>query len=507
MNLPLQPNLSPVQEILWHDPKIYQQRYQKSVVALAAVREVINTQAKFATYQPEFETLCQTIQQIDPQYFTTVWSDPAAQHWLRVSYELVKAISTGQGGSEFLQAYSAGMGFTDFAQLLPVHLAELKRFIFAMFYLAGNAWTPPSPYVTCLPMVISGTPVYLDTMGDPKPKITISALSSSAFTCVIEGVEHLVALPLDPTPNSEPPNPNTVTLQTCPVVEHQGYRLPLQPYVFQIPGLGYGEPVLAQSLEFQNQYLALVEQSLALIHQFQPSTYQQITEFVKVLALKPLTAGTYSNISDADLPGAFICSIYNQPLELADTFIHEFHHNRLFFLEDQAPILADLAEPQVENYYSPWRDDLRPLRGLLHATYVYTPVWHYWYALYQNQNSPEAPFSDSYRYITSQVVKIGLQLQIGVAQLRAWAKFTEFGQPLFEQLSQDIQDIQTQLQQAGIEPAQTPALVCRPEGMLVLDISKWSGLALSVQAAITEHVQQFDLHNQVDLDTLNLSHP
>jgi hypothetical protein len=126
MNDLLDSNLTKT-HLLWDDCKIYQQRYQKSVVALTAVQTVINDHPQFAPCRAEFTEVFQAIQQIDSAHFTTVWSDPAAQHWLRVTYELIKAILANQPGSVFLQTYCREFGFTELESALQPHLRELNR--------------------------------------------------------------------------------------------------------------------------------------------------------------------------------------------------------------------------------------------------------------------------------------------------------------------------------------------------------------------------------------------
>ena len=60
-------------------------------------------------------------------------------------------------------------------------------------------------------------------------------------------------------------------------------------------------------------------------------------------------------------------------LDLADDLLHEAAHHRLHALEDRAPLFAP-ARPEDEEvrYFSPWRRELRPLRGIYHAAYTFS---------------------------------------------------------------------------------------------------------------------------------------
>ena len=90
----------------------------------------------------------------------------------------------------------------------------------------------------------------------------------------------------------------------------------------------------------------------------------------------------FVNVSASELPGAFVCTVPADLYVLAGSFIHEFHHNTLFGIEERGPFF-DMSEEDVvegENHYSPWVETLRPLHGILHAVYVFLPVFRYWSA-------------------------------------------------------------------------------------------------------------------------------
>ena len=56
-------------------------------------------------------------------------------------------------------------------------------------------------------------------------------------------------------------------------------------------------------------------------------------------------------------------------VDLADDLLHETAHHRLHSLEELAPLKRKGADA---HYYSPWRRQVRPLHGILHATYTFT---------------------------------------------------------------------------------------------------------------------------------------
>jgi HEXXH motif-containing protein len=60
---------------------------------------------------------------------------------------------------------------------------------------------------------------------------------------------------------------------------------------------------------------------------------------------------------------------------VAVTLAHELQHTKLVALMDLFPLLR--PDP-AERFYAPWRDDPRPLAGLLHGTYAHLGVAGFW---------------------------------------------------------------------------------------------------------------------------------
>lgn len=79
--------------------------------------------------------------------------------------------------------------------------------------------------------------------------------------------------------------------------------------------------------------------------------------------------------------GAIALSAPSEPLSLAETLIHEFHHLLLGAIEDIEPLIFGNDR---EVYYSPWRGDPRPLPGILQGSYAFLGVTAFWRTEYRN---------------------------------------------------------------------------------------------------------------------------
>jgi HEXXH motif-containing protein len=94
-----------------------------------------------------------------------------------------------------------------------------------------------------------------------------------------------------------------------------------------------------------------------------------------VAVIVPLVQQSY--LDSAASPAAFgaiATSVPPSPVSLAEVLIHEFQHVKLGGLIDVVP----LVEPCEERGYAPWREDPRPVGGLLQGVYAFTGIAHFW---------------------------------------------------------------------------------------------------------------------------------
>ncbi|MBM2621410.1 hypothetical protein JIG36_38495 [Actinoplanes sp. LDG1-06] len=95
-------------------------------------------------------------------------------------------------------------------------------------------------------------------------------------------------------------------------------------------------------------------------------------------AVVPLTAEPVTNgVSNTSLHayGGVNMSAAGGPHQFALTLIHECQHAKLAALTDQ----VELQKPSVvKDLYAPWRDDPRPLSGLLQGIYAHLGVTDFW---------------------------------------------------------------------------------------------------------------------------------
>src|SRR5918999_3799697 len=105
------------------------------------------------------------------------------------------------------------------------------------------------------------------------------------------------------------------------------------------------------------------------------TTATEIRKMIRVLT--PLEA-TGPGLRSATHPHAFGAAGLSDPvdgLSLACTLAHEVQHAKLAALMNAVPLVLD---GDSRKFYAPWRDDPRPLGGLLQGAYAYLGVSGFW---------------------------------------------------------------------------------------------------------------------------------
>jgi uncharacterized protein len=140
------------------------------------------------------------------------------------------------------------------------------------------------------------------------------------------------------------------------------------------------------AIEFEGPGVAaratpVVEEALRIIREWRPALYEEMeaicraVQFVRDPTAHPEKIVSFS---DNSVPGALFVSVTQgdriiDPYDLADSLVHEHRHQKLYLLERRFPMTrpGDLV-------VSPWREDLRPPSGLLHAVFVFVELRRLW---------------------------------------------------------------------------------------------------------------------------------
>ena len=469
--------------LLWDDAAPATRLYEKSVAALEAVAVALARHRPLAGEESGFLALHAVFAAAGARARRRVWGDPHAYFWVRRAYQLVATRLGGAPLSELDAAYCAALGARDPTEALRLHLDDFKRFIVGATLLGRRRLTFARPYQVRLPLAIPGTPLAIVGEGS----LAIDAVAPGRLHATCDGA----AVDLRVGGGS---SADRVRLVRAPVVRHDRAEVAMQPNVFALPGFPFGDEIATVPLDYQAARARQLRRALSFIERFEPRTFRTLVRTIRVIAYKPRTIADFANLSHSELPGAIICSYVEDPYVSAAGITHEIHHNRLFLLEDMAPLFAHTDGDAFTDarFYSPWREDLRPLQGILHAIYVYVPVLRYWRAVARHFKGD--PLVRDFMH--DRLARTPVQLRLGVLQLQRHARFTRAGATLFRALARDVAAV------VGEETASpslgTPALRVTPMGVIEYETDA-AGRPVTVRDSLIAHLSQSDLHRQCSI--------
>ncbi|MBN0042724.1 radical SAM protein [Streptomyces actuosus] len=109
-------------------------------------------------------------------------------------------------------------------------------------------------------------------------------------------------------------------------------------------------------------------------------------------ALVPLAAAggsVHRSGSAAEMFGGVALTLPASAPAFAETLVHELQHSKLVAVMHLVDLLDTAPQAQQQRLYAPWRDDPRPLSGLLHGTYAFLSVARFWFV--EAQSARTAP--------------------------------------------------------------------------------------------------------------------
>lgn len=107
--------------------------------------------------------------------------------------------------------------------------------------------------------------------------------------------------------------------------------------------------------------------ALGLLQRAWPEAREAVELHTRVIV--PLTEANTVSFSMPSRPGVSYINLEGKSLvDLADDLLHETAHHMLHAIEESGALVRDDGEPR---YVSPWRRSLRPVRGILHATWTF----------------------------------------------------------------------------------------------------------------------------------------
>lgn len=171
-----------------------------------------------------------------------------------------------------------------------------------------------------------------------------------------------------------------------------------------------------------------------------------------VRSLVPVSAPDPSrpvSVSTPDAPGVVTMSLPNDVPAVAATLVHEASHQLMACVAHLVPLLRSVRDGPEPLFFAPWREDPRPLRGLLYGAQAFAAVTSFWQA-YRPAGGMRADFEFAYHR---------WQLRTALAALHALGGLSPVGAHMVRELARRNTGWWTE--PVTGEPARLAELCCR----------------------------------------------
>jgi HEXXH motif-containing protein len=139
-----------------------------------------------------------------------------------------------------------------------------------------------------------------------------------------------------------------------------------------------GSPIAPERLDGEQvrRWQRLFDGGWRILTETDPPTAQALAAGMKsVVPLPPAFRWSPRSASSGDAFGAALISSPPDAASLASLLVHEFQHTKLGAVYHLLTLYQDDGRAR---FYAPWRDDPRPLSGLLQGVYAFLGVTGFW---------------------------------------------------------------------------------------------------------------------------------
>lgn len=429
--------VSTLQKYLFHSTR------KKNIAELLAFGLTIKSELPDLARDSGFVEYLEKFKVLKVISLADVWSTPASYHWNSMMREFLKVVIHHAAIPDILSCYLKFLE-QSFEQGLRVHLNDFGRFVLAAFF---NARLPvrlnttvflklpnmlPGTGIAFLPDGLDDTPITEIALSalDQKTIAALAGLQKAGGSCpvILEGesgkVFKVIACKI---PIWDGP---------CGKTELDSFEPCLNlPYVEAYPRV--------QSVVQSKRFFETLKRALHHLARHDPGVVDEIS-FITASITPMSTDGIDAEMcsgSASYIFGACFLSVTDEPMFMAEMLLHEFCHNKLRLLEDFVRLVVP-ESPVAAKYYSPWRDDPRPLDGIQHGLFVFGRIARFWLSVW---NNPETSARD--RALAQQRVGTLLyQLQYASVELTSHAVFTDYGRAFLDEVNSWIHDLEMKTQ-------------------------------------------------------------
>jgi len=431
-----------------HLKQLLEQKRRKNLAELIGQASVIETALSGLGLSSGFFEYFGKFKAVRMSAATKVWGTPGAFHWNSMSRMFLDVINFEVPVHEALNGYLTYLQ-ASFTQGLAVHLNDFGRFALAAYVCDKLPITFEEEVKIRLPNALPGTNLaILPALPHDSAVVNWKWLDRPMLD-VIDDLKNSNSQNTSPLRISNGPiESSAVVIQKLPVLEGPCGAIVVDSYepCLNIPSVEVYRRI--KDLTRCHHFLETVKRALARLTDYSESLVKEMT--LITASATPMDADVsdtamFSGTSSA-IFGACFLSAVGEPLFVAEMLLHEFCHNKLRLLQEAVPLISDKYSNR-SIFYSPWRDDPRPIDGLMHGLYVFSSIADFWLHVWRDQKTNEGERAMAQRRVGTLL----LQLKFACAEFTEHAELTRTGKVFLGIISDRIYDLGSQTERWEFE--------------------------------------------------------
>lgn len=166
-------------------------------------------------------------------------------------------------------------------------------------------------------------------------------------------------------------------LEPSPTPRCGGIEFPISDYSLQPPIYANLAPINKEDVNVE-KWMEVLDQAMTLI-EAHPESHELVRQFSRaIIPVHGTSPNIHCSVSFSTRPGVLYLSYASNPEVIAEAMVHESDHQWFYVLTRRHSFWSEPLRTQPEIYRSPWRDDPRPLDGLLRGASAFVRVSEFW---------------------------------------------------------------------------------------------------------------------------------
>lgn len=226
------------------------------------------------------------------------------------------------------------------------------------------------------------------------------------------------------------------------VIDFKTHKFESNGFKFNIPiklneklNLNFGENLTLQTLEEYDKWENYFIQALEIVKSINPNIFQKLNSLVQNILVIKSSEGTHGSMSPKCLIGTIYLPDVEDSIIIAECLVHECLHQYLYRIEFAGSLFFD-NDGLEELYYSPWKDNPRPLIMLLHGAFVFTGV-----VMFYNELSKKDLTLNQIEIFKKRMIYRYSQIRIALNGLQHHNKMSDLGNRIVQILEDELQEL------------------------------------------------------------------